>query len=158
MKTFNILIVDNPPSTYRNPNLTKFHEEVQSEIQLSHSNEARAFAKAKQLSITQSVLGGDQRRLVVFTDGPGIIMVPSSEDMQIRIFEVDPVPTEEVINTNGAGDGFASGFLVSYLLEGNLVKAVKRGKKATCCIIRRLGFFPFSQEMLDDSPSYIFMV
>lgn len=119
---------------------------------LGNVDEAEAFSEAKNLddktavgtakyfASMPSLLGGNRTRIVVFTDGPGSIMTISSRELKIRIFSVEPVPLDEFVDTNGAGDGFAAGFLASYLLDGDLDKAVQSGKKAAAYIIRRSGF------------------
>ncbi|VDL61287.1 unnamed protein product [Hymenolepis diminuta] len=115
-------------------------------------DEAQAFAEAKNLDDNTAVgtakyfaslprvLGSIRTRWIVFTNGPGSIMTISSKDLKIRNFTVDPLPSDEFVDTNGAGDGFAAGFLASYLVEKDLDKAIQSGKKAAAYIIRRSGF------------------
>lgn len=84
--------------------------------------------------------GKQRNRLIVFTQGSGNIIVVSSEDMHVRTFEVTPLPIDEIVDTNGAGDGFAAGFLANYLVSGCVVDAIEAGKKAACYIIKQSGF------------------
>nr|CDS29055.1 adenosine kinase [Hymenolepis microstoma] len=115
-------------------------------------DEAQAFAEAKNLDDCTAIgaakyaatlpksLGSNRNRLIILTDGPRSIMTVSSKDLKFRTFNVDPIPSEEFVDTNGAGDGFAAGFLASYLVEKDLDKAIQNGKKAAAYIISRSGF------------------
>ncbi len=115
-------------------------------------DEAVAYAEAKKLKdktvegaakhfASVPRMGKSRRpRLVVFTQGPGSIVAVSSEDSIVHVFPVTPLPQEEIVDTNGAGDAFAAGFLSSYLINGSLEEAIEGGKKAACYIIKQSGF------------------
>ena len=54
-------------------------------------------------------------------------------------FAVDPLPKEQLVDTNGAGDAFVGGFLAG-LLEGKDTKAnVEAGHWAARFIIQQSG-------------------
>ncbi|VDN96620.1 unnamed protein product [Rodentolepis nana] len=115
-------------------------EEAQVFAEAKNLDDCSAIGAAMYAATLQSYLGSNRSRLIILTDGPRSIMAVSSKDLKVRTFNVDPIPSDEFVDTNGAGDGFAAGFLASYLVEKDLDKAIQSGKKAAAYIIRRSGF------------------
>ena len=76
-------------------------------------------------------------RTVIFTQGSGSTIV--ARDGKVEEFAVDPLPKEQLVDTNGAGDAFVGGFLAG-LLEGKDTKAnVEAGHWAARFIIQQSG-------------------
>jgi adenosine kinase len=75
-------------------------------------------------------------RVVVITQGAHPTILASSNDTgKVRTFEVTPIPKEEIVDTNGAGDAFAGGFLGAYVAGKDLDEAVLVGHKlAAMCV------------------------
>ena len=73
-----------------------------------------------------------------------LIRVTSSENLVFKLkndcsFEVKDVPPEEIVDTNGAGDSFAGGFLSQYVKGKDLAKCMRAGHWAAAVIIKRRG-------------------
>lgn len=84
-------------------------------------------------------------RIVVITCGPNPAWVceyhpQKPNDIYVESFEVMDVPQCNIIDTNGAGDSFAGGFL-SQLIKGKSIKeSMKAGLWAAHIIIQQRGF------------------
>jgi adenosine kinase len=80
-------------------------------------------------------------RTVIITHGdlPTVVVTPTG----IQTFPVEEIPTDELVDTNGAGDAFAGGFL-SQLVQGKSLSAsIQAGHYTAGVIIRRSGInFP----------------
>ena len=76
-----------------------------------------------------------------------------------RKIEVVPLPKEEVVDTNGAGDSFVGGF-ISGIYDGlDVDNCVKRGNKIACEVVKRSGCtFPenFSLWCLCITPFFLY--
>jgi len=76
-------------------------------------------------------------RTVVFTQGSESTVVAC--DGKVTVYPVDPLPKEQLVDTNGAGDAFVGGFL-SQLIEGKgMEECVKAGHYAARYIIQQSG-------------------
>jgi adenosine kinase len=76
----------------------------------------------------------------VFTQGtdPTIVAV----DGKVTEYPIIPVPKEEVVDTNGAGDAFCGGFMSQYV----------QGKPLECCVAA--GHYVASIVVKRDGPTY----
>eukprot|EP01111_Echinosteliopsis_oligospora_P016454 TRINITY_DN684_c0_g1_i1.p1 TRINITY_DN684_c0_g1~~TRINITY_DN684_c0_g1_i1.p1 ORF type:complete len:338 (+),score=134.20 TRINITY_DN684_c0_g1_i1:94-1107(+) len=74
-------------------------------------------------------------RVVVFTQGANPTIV--FQDGVVSEHPVPPVPSEQIVDTNGAGDAFAGGFLALYVQSKPIEKCVQAGHYAASEIIRR---------------------
>jgi len=76
-------------------------------------------------------------RTVVITQGsePTLVVVGEEE----HSFPVPPLDKSLILDTNGAGDAFAGGFLSQVVLGGDLAKAVAAGQYAARCILQVSG-------------------
>ena len=86
----------------------------------------------------------NKKRIVVVTSGPN----PASccqydhkkqKEIFSGIFSVKDVPAENIIDTNGAGDAFAGGFLSQFVKGKSLVECMKAGHWAASIIIQKRG-------------------
>ena len=76
-------------------------------------------------------------RTVVFTQGSQSTVVACNG--QVTEYAVDPLPKEQLVDTNGAGDAFVGGFL-SQLIDGkSMEECVKAGHWAARYIIQQSG-------------------
>eukprot|EP00389_Voromonas_pontica_P008755 GDKH01013316.1.p1 GENE.GDKH01013316.1~~GDKH01013316.1.p1 ORF type:complete len:381 (-),score=107.72 GDKH01013316.1:260-1402(-) len=81
-------------------------------------------------------------RTVVLTHGaePTKIVVGDADRVWYsREFGVIPVSTEEIVDTNGAGDAFVGGFMSGLALGVDLEQCVARGNYAANVVIKRSG-------------------
>ncbi|XP_066259701.1 uncharacterized protein Adk2 [Euwallacea similis] len=76
-------------------------------------------------------------RVVVLTQG--IHPVILAHDGKIREFPVKALSNDQVVDTNGAGDAFAGGFLSQYIQGRSLEVAIKCGIWAARQIVQRSG-------------------
>ncbi|BHF72452.1 hypothetical protein SprV_0401551800 [Sparganum proliferum] len=121
------------------------------DLVIGTGDEALAFAEAHQLKDRSlgavakffagyGWVGRPRHRLVIITQGPDPILLVSSEDMLTRTIPVDPIPPENTVDTNGAGDAFAAGFISEFIACGSIDDAIEAGKKAAAYIIGKSGF------------------
>jgi adenosine kinase len=69
-------------------------------------------------------------RIVVITQGAdSTVLVSSAEPDSPKVFAVHPLKAEEIVDTNGAGDAFAGGFLGAYVAGKSIDECVEAGHK-----------------------------
>ncbi|KAL1678072.1 Ribokinase-like protein [Schizophyllum commune] len=79
-------------------------------------------------------------RLAVFTHGAKQTVVVSSDAPdKPKIFPVPPLQDEDIVDTNGAGDAFAGGFLAGYVLGKSLEECIAAGHKLASVSIGQAG-------------------
>jgi adenosine kinase len=80
---------------------------------------------------------GTRPRIVVFTQGSKETIVACQG--LISTFEVEPLPKELLVDTNGAGDAFVGGFLAQLIVGKPISECVRAGNFAARTIIQRSG-------------------
>jgi adenosine kinase len=84
-------------------------------------------------------------RVVVITSGPGpTILVSSgfSPTEPALVVPVDKVADSDLVDTNGAGDAFAGGFIGAYLAgEADFKKCVEVGHRLARLCVQQVRFF-----------------
>lgn len=79
-------------------------------------------------------------RTVIITHGAkSTIVVSSAEPDAPKIFDVIPLKDEEIVDTNGAGDAFAGGFLGAYVSGKSLEECVDAGHKLGSMCVQQVG-------------------
>jgi len=76
-------------------------------------------------------------RMVVFTQGANPTIV--FHEGKVTEYPVPPVPSVEIIDTNGAGDSFCGGFVAGYVKGKEVERCVAAGHYAAGEVIRRSG-------------------
>jgi len=76
-------------------------------------------------------------RMVIITCGADDVCVAIGEN--IMTFKTPVMPAEEIVDTNGAGDAFAGGFLAARLKGCDVEKCVSAGNYAAQHILRTSG-------------------
>lgn len=71
----------------------------------------------------------------------------SSADLKAKEFAVKPVSVNDIVDTNGAGDSFAGGFVAALVLGKSVDEAVNVGHQLGAMCITQVSFsviFPFN--------------
>ncbi|CAN3365073.1 adenosine kinase [Diutina catenulata] len=88
-------------------------------------------------------------RTVVFTQGtePTVTVTAKGDDFEVNTYPVHPLEQSAVLDTNGAGDAFAAGFMASLVQGKPLADAVDAGQWAAALSIQQVGpSFPFPKQ------------
>ena len=86
----------------------------------------------------------NKKRIVIVTAGPNPAAI-CQYDFKIQqeifcdLFPVANVPSENIVDTNGAGDAFAGGFLSQFVKGKKLDECMKAGHWAASIIIQKRG-------------------
>lgn len=100
---------------------------------------------------SQTKVNKNKKRTVVVTCGPDPLYVaiydPITDTVEFQeSFSPFTVSNDLIIDTNGAGDSFAGGFLAQYVQGNDIETCVKSGNYCAAMIIQRRGFeLPTSQ-------------
>jgi len=79
-------------------------------------------------------------RTVVITQGPkSTIVVTSANDAVPAVFDVHPLKDEDIVDTNGAGDAFAGGFIGALVAGKTVEEAVEVGHKMGAMCVQQIG-------------------
>lgn len=80
-------------------------------------------------------------RVVVLTQGPDAVIVNVARDGNVETTEypVAKIPDEEIVDSNGAGDAFAGGFMAQLILGGDIATFVKAGEWLAGLCLRSNG-------------------
>lgn len=96
-----------------------------------------------------------ERRMVVITQGKDpVLVVGSSDDLdEVLEFPVPALNLNEIVDTNGAGDAFAGGFLARFAQRKTTEYCVRTGIVCAREIIKRPGCslpeYPYSDDLLE---------
>lgn len=126
-------------------NLSKVLEYV--DVVFSNESEAKTLGEkmgwgseldviAKQLAAWPKV-NTKRPRTVVFTQGADSTIV--FHDNKVTAFPTPKVPSDQIVDTNGAGDSFAGGFIAAIAHGKDYSKAVEAGNYAAGVVIRHSG-------------------
>jgi adenosine kinase len=81
-------------------------------------------------------------RVVIFTQGPDSTVLVSSDDPdRLELFPVEALKDEEIVDTNGAGDAFAGGFLAALVSGKELGECVEAGHKLSKICVGQVCWF-----------------
>ena len=124
------------------------------DIIIGNEAEAEAWASANGLpnvkdlpAIARSIallpkINPSRLRVVIFTQGAHqTVMVTSDELDSPKIFPVDSLESDRIIDTNGAGDAFAGGFVGALVAGKNLDDSVLIGHALARACVQQVGFF-----------------
>ena len=80
-------------------------------------------------------------RWVIFTQGAlHTVVVTADKPDQPQIFAVDPLAEDQIVDTNGAGDAFAGGFLGAIVSGKTLEESVLAGHKLARACVQQVIF------------------
>ena len=102
----------------------------------SHADIAKAIARTEKTNTQRP-------RTVIITNGPGEITIvvnqPGSEECDVQTFNVEPLPKDQVVDTNGAGDSFVGGFFAQLFQGKDIATCVKAAIYLSREIVQRSG-------------------
>ncbi|KAJ1918308.1 adenosine kinase [Mycoemilia scoparia] len=78
-------------------------------------------------------------RVVIITQGADSTIVATQNSDDIQTFPTNPIPSEEIADTNGAGDAFSAGFLSQFVLGRSFVDSIEAGNWLAGKVIREVG-------------------
>lgn len=79
-------------------------------------------------------------RIVIFTQGPkSTVLVSSAEPDSPKIYDVKPLGDDKIVDTNGAGDAFAGGFIGALVAGKTLDECVEVGHKLGAMCVQQVG-------------------
>jgi sugar/nucleoside kinase (ribokinase family) len=107
------------------------------DILFANHTELEALTGADDFEAGIAALGGKVPTLVVTRSADGAVAVSNGERA-----EVPAEPIDKVVDTTGAGDLFAAGFLYGYVNDEPLETCLRRGAIAACEIISHFGARP----------------
>ncbi|KAF8555109.1 Ribokinase-like protein [Imleria badia] len=119
------------------------------DIVIGNESEAAAYAKSILKSDTTSIAeiakgiagyrkANDRPRVVMITQGPESTIVVEGKN-PVKVFPVTPIASELIVDTNGAGDAFAGGFLGAYVAGKSLDESVEVGHKMGAMCVQLVG-------------------
>ncbi|XP_072944649.1 uncharacterized protein Adk2 [Epargyreus clarus] len=119
-------------------------------VDVLFGNESEADAFAKAFNITETNLeeialkiaalpkmNSSRKRVVVITQGKDPVILVQGD--KVTLIPVTALSREQIVDTNGAGDAFAGGFLSQMVLGNSYETAVKCGIYAATHIIQHSG-------------------
>jgi len=92
---------------------------------------------AKKISQLPRAEGETRTRVAVITQGAGETVIAIGND--VTRYPVLPIPKEEMVDTNAAGDAFVGGFLSQLVRGKSLDICVSAGHYAAGVVIRHSG-------------------
>jgi adenosine kinase len=113
-------------------------------LKIKISNENSVEEIALQLNKNIQKKNKNKSRIVIVTHGPHPAACCEYDHKEKKVtflgtFEVRDVPQENIIDTNGAGDSFAGGFLSQLVKGKKLDECMKAGHWAASIIIQKRG-------------------
>jgi len=119
-------------------------------VDIVFGNESEAAALAKKLGWKDDSPAGVARelaalpkenksrsRLAIITNGSSPTSV--AHDGELKTFAVPPLAKEKILDTNGAGDAFAGGFLAYHILGHSLADSIAAANYAARTILQVSG-------------------
>lgn len=123
------------------------------DIVFGNDDEAQAYAQHRQwntasvediakMIVSDEKVRLDVRRLVIITQGEKPVIVAqqtNGDNVEIKHFECKPISKEEMVDSNGAGDSFAGGFLSQFMQGAKLEDCIEVGSYAAREVIKLSG-------------------
>jgi sugar/nucleoside kinase (ribokinase family) len=104
------------------------------DIVFANKQEALALYETDDFDLALSLIAKDCKLAAVTTGEEGAIILRGEER-----FDIDAFPVKTLVDTTGAGDLFAAGFLFGYTQGYDLAKCGKLGCLAAALVIQQFG-------------------
>jgi len=118
-----------------------------------NEDEADAYGKAHGVegtdreSIAKAILSTPKKntrrqRYAIITQGAQPVIVATQDKegkVSIELVELEKIPKEKIVDTNGAGDSFVGGFYAALTQGKSVIEAVKAGNKLAGHVVQRHG-------------------
>lgn len=114
-------------------------------IVVANESEAASYAEAFGLTcdktdlvaIAKEIIGNSSEKKVVFTHGlePTVLVTKDSD----KSFPVKPLDSSKIVDTNGAGDAFAGGFMAGLVQGKSLEQSIDMGQWLAALSIQEVG-------------------
>jgi sugar/nucleoside kinase (ribokinase family) len=114
------------------------------DIVFANEHELKSLYQTADFDTALAALRNDCELAAVTRSERGSVIVKGSETVT-----VEPVPVDSVVDTTGAGDLYAAGFLYGYTQSFPLAKCGRLGSLAASIVISQIG--PRPQESLQDA-------
>lgn len=112
---------------------------------IANESEAASYAQSFGLTcpahdleaIAKHLVGSSTERTVIFTHGlePTVAVSPKGTNT----YAVKPIPNDKIVDTNGAGDAFAGGFVAGLAQNYSLDKAIDLGQWLAALSLQEIG-------------------
>lgn len=127
----------------------------------ANEDEAAAFGKARGMEgaslqdiakdIARFKKSNSNPRIAIVTNGAKPIIVarslPGSEEVELREYPVGALPSDKIVDTNGAGDSFVGAFLAQLYQGKSFDEAMSAGIYLSGEVVQRSGcVFPEKME------------
>ncbi|KXN84999.1 Adenosine kinase [Leucoagaricus sp. SymC.cos] len=122
------------------------------DVIIANESEAEAWATATNFSGSKTDLAGiakslsayeksnkSRERVVVFTHGAQDTVLVTGPDAEVKVFPVKALSDDQIVDTNGAGDAFAGGFLGAYVAGKSLEESVLVGHELGKMCVGQVG-------------------
>ncbi|KAF8517409.1 Ribokinase-like protein [Hysterangium stoloniferum] len=122
------------------------------DIVIGNESEAESYATAQGLPETKNLAAiakyiaaspkanPSRPRTVVITHGNQPTIVVSAENLEnVKVFPIQPLSDSQIVDTNGAGDMFAGGFVGALILGKSTDEAVEVGHKLGAMCVGQIG-------------------
>lgn len=122
------------------------------DIIIGNEDEAKAWASSKKLPADANLKAiakalalepksnRSRPRYIVFTQGAeDTVLVSSEEPDSPKVYPVNKVDT--IVDTNGAGDAFAGGFLGGFVAGKSIDECVEAGHKLGAMCVQQVSFY-----------------
>lgn len=119
------------------------------DIVFGNENEAGAWAenngmaehkhnlKEIALAISNLPKNSPKKRMVVLTNGPKCTVI--AQDGVVDEYPVNVIPTEDIVDTNGAGDAYVAGFICGLMYNKSIAECAEYGNYVATAIIKMAG-------------------
>ncbi|CAR27584.1 hypothetical protein ZYGR_0N00650 [Zygosaccharomyces rouxii] len=112
---------------------------------IANESEAASYAESYGLTcskddleaIAKHIVGDSTQRTVIFTHGLEPTVVVSNQGT--KSVPVKPIAGEKIVDTNGAGDAFAGGFLAGLAQGFDLLKSIDLGQWLAALSLQEIG-------------------